>query len=86
MLPALQRLSYAGKHLDDAQRTLEHYGVDYWHAKFPHWPIKIRRRGWPARYGMHLHFNLPERHRSAHCSSSCRRPDPPPLLFLSPTD
>lgn len=27
MLPALQKLSYAGKHLDDAQRTLEHYGI-----------------------------------------------------------
>jgi len=48
VLPALQRLSYAGKHLDDAQRTLEQYGVAHWHAKFPHWPIKIRKRecGW----------------------------------------
>ena len=45
MLPALQRLSYAGKHLDDAQRTLEQYGIDYWHAKFPNWPITIRKRG-----------------------------------------
>jgi hypothetical protein len=33
----------AGKHLDDAQRTLEQYGISYWHAKFPHWPIKIRK-------------------------------------------
>lgn len=33
----------AGKHLDDAQRTLEHYGVSYWHSKFPHWPLKIRK-------------------------------------------
>lgn len=44
VLPALQRLSYAGKRLDDAQRTLEHYGVAYWAAKFPHWPLKIRAR------------------------------------------
>eukprot|EP00775_Hariotina_reticulata_P008823 gene8823-9002_t len=43
VLPALQKLSYAGKHLDDAQRTLEQYGVAYWHNKFPHWPLKIRR-------------------------------------------
>ncbi|GBF99372.1 hypothetical protein Rsub_12176 [Raphidocelis subcapitata] len=28
VLPALCRLSYAGKRLDDAQRTLEHYGTD----------------------------------------------------------
>ncbi|KAG2497485.1 hypothetical protein HYH03_004638 [Edaphochlamys debaryana] len=41
--PALQKLSYAGKALDDSQRTLEHYGVAYWHKRFPHWPIKIRR-------------------------------------------
>jgi hypothetical protein len=44
VLPALCRLSYAGKHMDDAQRTLEHYGVAYWHEKFPHWPLRIRRR------------------------------------------
>jgi hypothetical protein len=44
VLPALQRLSYAGKALDDAQRTLAHYGVDYWAARFPHWPLTIRRR------------------------------------------
>eukprot|EP00879_Flechtneria_rotunda_P026285 GHRR01028018.1.p1 GENE.GHRR01028018.1~~GHRR01028018.1.p1 ORF type:complete len:142 (+),score=15.29 GHRR01028018.1:308-733(+) len=43
ILPALQKLSYAGKHLNDAQRTLEQYGVAYWHNKFPHWPIKVRR-------------------------------------------
>lgn len=43
ILPALQRLSYAGKHLDDAQRTLEQYGIGYWHNKFPHWPIRVRR-------------------------------------------
>ncbi|GFH14829.1 hypothetical protein HaLaN_10950 [Haematococcus lacustris] len=24
------------------------YGVAYWHARFPHWPIKIRRCGWGA--------------------------------------
>jgi hypothetical protein len=30
--------------MDDAQRTLEHYGVAYWHEKFPHWPLRIRRR------------------------------------------
>lgn len=33
----------AGKHLEDAQRTLEQYGIRYWHNKFPHWPLKIRR-------------------------------------------
>lgn len=48
MLPALQRLSYAGKRLDDAQRTLEQYGVAYWHARFPQWPLRIRRSGWRA--------------------------------------
>jgi Ubiquitin family len=42
VLPALQRLSYAGKRLEDPVRTLEMYGIAYWHAKFPHWPIKIR--------------------------------------------
>lgn len=36
-------LGCAGKHLDDAQRTLGQYGVAYWHRKFPDWPIKIRR-------------------------------------------
>ena len=44
MLPALQRLSYAGKQLDDAQRTLEQYGVAQWAAKVPNWPLKIRKR------------------------------------------
>ena len=44
MPPALLRLSYAGKALDDAQRTLQHYGVAYWHAKFPAWPLRIRKR------------------------------------------
>ena len=44
MPPALLRLSYAGKSLDDAQRTLLHYGVVYWHAKFPAWPLRIRKR------------------------------------------
>jgi hypothetical protein len=29
--------------MEDAQRTIEHYGAAYWHARFPHWPIKIRR-------------------------------------------
>ncbi|KAK2079390.1 hypothetical protein QBZ16_003081 [Prototheca wickerhamii] len=43
IIPALQKLSYAGKNLDDPQRTLAHYGVAYWHSKFPHWPLKIRR-------------------------------------------
>lgn len=43
VIPALQRLSYAGKDLEDSQRTLEHYGIAYWHKKFPHWPLKIRR-------------------------------------------
>jgi hypothetical protein len=51
VLPALQRLSYAGKHLDDAQRTLEQYGIAYWHAKFPHWPLRIRKRERGARGG-----------------------------------
>ncbi|KAL6775802.1 hypothetical protein ACKKBG_A18550 [Auxenochlorella protothecoides x Auxenochlorella symbiontica] len=43
IIPALQKLSFAGKNLDDAQRTLAHYGVAYWHDKFPEWPLKIRR-------------------------------------------
>jgi len=42
ILPALQRLSYAGKHLDDPQRTLQQYGVEFWNKRFPHWPIKVR--------------------------------------------
>lgn len=43
VIPALQRFSYAGKNLEDSQRTLEQYGVSYWNKKFPHWPLKIRR-------------------------------------------
>ncbi|KAK9868405.1 hypothetical protein WJX84_002515 [Apatococcus fuscideae] len=43
VLPGLQKLSYAGKNLEDAQRTLQHYGVEYWWRKFPDWPLKIRR-------------------------------------------
>lgn len=41
--PGLQRLAFAGKTFEDANRTLEHYGVRYWHAKFPHWPITLIR-------------------------------------------
>lgn len=43
VLPGLQRLSYAGKRFEDPERTLEHYGVKYWNAKFPDWPVVIRR-------------------------------------------
>jgi hypothetical protein len=43
ILPALQKLSYAGKNMEDSQRTLEQYGVEYWNARFPHWPLKIRK-------------------------------------------
>lgn len=43
ILPGLQKLAYAGKNFEDANRTLEHYGVKYWHSKFPDWPITIRR-------------------------------------------
>jgi len=43
VLPGLQKLAYAGKNMEDPARTLEHYGVKYWHAKFPDWPITIRR-------------------------------------------
>ena len=39
--PALQRLSYAGKRLSDPSRSLQHYGVRYWHARFPHWPLTV---------------------------------------------
>ncbi|CAG9460071.1 unnamed protein product [Pedinophyceae sp. YPF-701] len=42
--PALLRLSYAGKRMADSQRTLEHYGVKYWNAKFPHWPLVVLRQ------------------------------------------
>ena len=38
-----KRLSYAGKHLDDSQRTLQQYGIKYWNSKFPDWPLVIRR-------------------------------------------
>lgn len=43
ILPGLQRLVYAGKRMEDPQRTLRHYGVAYWHARFPHWPLVVRR-------------------------------------------
>lgn len=43
IIPALQRFAYAGKNLEDSQRTLEQYGIAYWHKKFPNWPLKIRR-------------------------------------------
>jgi hypothetical protein len=41
--PALCRLSFAGRRLDDARRTLGQFGVAFWHAKFPHWPLVIVR-------------------------------------------
>merc|ERR1711959_666978 len=43
IIPGMQKLAYAGKKLDDPKRTLEHYGVSYWHKKFPDWPITIRK-------------------------------------------
>ena len=43
ILPAVQKLSYAGKDLNDSQRSLEQYGVSYWNGKFPGWPLKIRK-------------------------------------------
>jgi len=43
VLPGLLRLSYAGKKFEDPERNLEHYGVKYWNAKFPDWPVIIRR-------------------------------------------
>ena len=43
IIPALQRLSYAGKQFHDSKRTLEHYGVAYWSRKFPHWPLTVTR-------------------------------------------
>lgn len=43
ILPGLQRLVYAGTRMEDPQRTLQHYGVGYWHSRFPHWPIVVRR-------------------------------------------
>merc|ERR1711933_568131 len=42
IIPGMQKLAYAGKKLDDPKRTLEHYGIAYWHAKFPSWPITVR--------------------------------------------
>jgi hypothetical protein len=41
VMPGLIRLAYAGKKLDDENRKLEHYGVRYWNAKFPDWPIMM---------------------------------------------
>lgn len=43
ILPANQCLAFASKNFDDNQRTLEHYGVRFWHSKFPDWPLTIRR-------------------------------------------
>merc|ERR1712037_110396 len=43
IIPGMQKLAYAGKKLDDPKRTLEHYGVSYWHKNFPDWPITIRK-------------------------------------------
>ncbi|WZN58590.1 ubiquitin-like domain-containing protein [Chloropicon roscoffensis] len=43
IIPGMQKLAYAGKKLDDPKRTLEHYGIAYWHAKFPDWPITVRK-------------------------------------------
>jgi hypothetical protein len=43
IIPGMQKLAYAGKKLDDPKRTLEHYGIAYWHKKFPDWPITIRK-------------------------------------------
>lgn len=43
ILPGLQRLVYAGKRMEDPQRTLKHYGVAFWHTHFPNWPIVVRR-------------------------------------------
>lgn len=33
ILPGVQKLAYAGKNFEDANRTLEHYGVAYWSKK-----------------------------------------------------
>jgi len=41
VMPGLIRLAYAGKKLDDDARKLEHYGVRYWNAKFPDWPLTL---------------------------------------------
>lgn len=43
LLPANQCLAFGARNLEDNQRTLEHYGVRYWHAKFPDWPLTVRR-------------------------------------------
>jgi len=43
IIPGLQKLAYRGRNFEDSNRTLEHYGVKYWNAKFPDWPITIRR-------------------------------------------
>ena len=44
VLPGLQCLSYAGKRMEDPNRTLLHMGVRYWNARFPRWPVTILRR------------------------------------------
>jgi hypothetical protein len=43
VLPGLQRLTFAGKKMDDSERNLEHYGIKYWNNKFPDWPVVMRR-------------------------------------------
>ena len=43
VLPGLQRLTFAGKKMDDSERNLEHYGFKYWNKKFPDWPIVMRK-------------------------------------------
>jgi hypothetical protein len=43
VLPGLQKLTYAGRDLDDPNRTLGQMGCRYWHAKFPRWPLTIVR-------------------------------------------
>ncbi len=43
ILPGLQRMRYAGKQMDDAERKLEHYGIKYWNKQFHDWPLYIRR-------------------------------------------
>lgn len=42
IVPAICLLSFAGKHLDDARRSLRQYGVLYWHEQFPEWPLVVR--------------------------------------------
>ena len=41
IIPAICRLSYAGKHFEDGNRNLAHYGVGFWSQRFPHWPLKV---------------------------------------------